>query len=490
MRITRIPFLVGLLVVLGLSSCGGPPAATTDWYPPSSCELLEVPDDGADTVTIAIFDTAVPEFAPWGHNPGEQQLFFLLYETLIGIDCDGRVRPGLAVSWKREDRGRRWIFTLRKGATWSDGTRVGAHAIINGWEDALRLHTIVDSAAALDEHTIAVYLDKPTKDVPRAMSAPAFAVSKRLPDSRWHIGTGRYKFDDSVHNTSSISPPIIPLVPIDGAVGPVIRFVRSSPDDARNLLEREIDLMITSDPAVIEYAAGKPVFAAIELSWDKIYVLISTTRAREITNGRSFDSYDDDLSNALARDAVRGVARGYNPPAWWDDLRECTELPGLISEVSAGLPSTDDGEDVRRILYESDDPVARGLAERIVALAAAGPESSSEAHAIDKALPGLELDGNTTVSEGVTKGQFGMSLRAGSDFAYILALPRRTPIPCFEAKEFIDRVPWLAVLGTGFLDALVPLVETRSHAIARKDKFGLYVDWYNNLVIVNDTPEE
>ena len=98
------------------------------------------------------------------------------------------------------------------------------------------------------------------------------------------------------------------------------------------------------------------------------------------------------------------------------------------------MPDAIDDNEARRILYDSSDPVARSLAERIVALAAAKPGSSSEAEAIALALPGLVGDRNTPVAEGVTKGRFNVSFRAGYDFAYVISLPQRTPIPCFEAK--------------------------------------------------------
>jgi hypothetical protein len=217
--------------------------------------------------------------------------------------------------------------------------------------------------------------------------------------------------------------------------------------------------------------------------------LISPTRAREITNGRSLDSFDAGLADALARDAVRGDARGYRPPAWWDDIEDCGGFTGMVDQPRSPARDADtDGR--RRILYDMDDPVARNLAERIVALAASPHGSSSETDAVTRIIPGLSDAANPPGAEGVTIGQLGLSLKAGDDFAYIIALPRRTPIPCYEAGELVARAPWLAALGRDFLDALVPLVETRPHVIARKNEFGVYADWYNNLFIVNEPAKE
>jgi hypothetical protein len=314
-------------------------------------------------------------------------------------------------------------------------------------------------------------------------------VSKRIHNSRWLVGTGRYKIDALQNRATGLSPLTITLSPVPGAMGPVIQFVESSVNDARDLLEHKIDVMVTSDPAVIDYASGKSQFDTIELPWDKTYALVLTSNFLEIKTGLSVKSYDPELSDALARDAVRGDARGHRPPAWWDDLRKCgtfeesIEQAGLINDGAPQFPyDLPDSEGVR-ILFESSDPVARSLAERIVALAAATPGSSSEADAIAELLPGTGPIGNRFIAKAVTKREFNESLHAGKNFAYVISLPQRTSIPCFEAKELIDRAPWLAVLGTDFLDAIVPLVDTRAHVIARKNEFGLFVDWYGNLVI-------
>lgn len=48
-------------------------------------------------------------------------------ETLVTVDAEGEMRPGLATGWSTED-GRVWRFQLREGATFHDGTAVTAKA--------------------------------------------------------------------------------------------------------------------------------------------------------------------------------------------------------------------------------------------------------------------------------------------------------------------------------------------------------------------------
>ncbi|MBP2680939.1 MAG: hypothetical protein H6Q78_802, partial [Candidatus Krumholzibacteriota bacterium] len=52
-----------------------------------------------------------------------------------------------------------------------------------------------------------------------------------------------------------------------------------------------------------------------------------------------------------------------------------------------------------------------------------------------------------------------------------------------EIRRFFDRVPWIAVLGSDFSSALLPLVDTRTAAIARKDRLGVVRDWYGRVFV-------
>jgi hypothetical protein len=246
-----------------------------------------------------------------------------------------------------------------------------------------------------------------------------------------------------------------------------------------------IDVMVTADPAVIQYAESRPRLATFALPWEKTYVLLSTSRILDIQNGGMPGAMPSHLSDGLARDAVRGDARGYRPPSWWSDLKDCRGVgdgvPGLAPPPGAYAPS---GE--KRILYDKADPIARGLVERIVALAAADPTASPEGAAIAAAVPGLGNAPPGVTAEGVTIGTLTRRLRQGDEFAYVLPIRRRPSDPCYEASELMNRAPWLAALGSDFPEALVPLVDTRSHVIVRKDRVGLMVDWYGNVLVARE----
>ena len=83
------------------------------------------------------------------------------------------------------------------------------------------------------------------------------------------------------------------------------------------------------------------------------------------------------------------------------------------------------------------------------------------------------------------------SLYIGDEFAYIIWIPQHPADPCLQIGQLSNRANWLSQLGDDFDDALLPLVDTRSYAIVRKETAGLTIDWYGNIHITGalDRPE-
>jgi hypothetical protein len=245
--------------------------------------------------------------------------------------------------------------------------------------------------------------------------------------------------------------------------------------------------MVTTNPDVIEYAAAQPELTATALPWDRTYVLLSTSRVEEIFWNGTAAEISSDLFEEMARDAIRSEARSHQSPSWWDNVGQCEDLSSAVP----GLPPVPRGAyslaGSRRVLFDSNDPVARGLAERIVALASTDPSTSPEAAAITAAVPRLMIHAAGVIAEGVTRGELNMSLKDGEDFAYVISVPRRPPDPCYEARRLINRAPWIANVEDDFSKVIIPLVDTRRHVITGRDKVGLVVDWYGNILVVNET---
>ncbi len=499
MRIKVILRIIGVVVLASLASCGGRRAIRPESIIPPECEAVPRPVEVLDTVRVALFDAVRPEDAPAARNAGERLMFRQLYETLITVDCLGGVRAGLAVSWDRGDGGRRWTFEVREGARFWDGTPVTAYDIMESWRytalypapgGSTEWGTGIDSVTVAGDQVLNVYFTQKHREVPRVMAAPQYAVAKSTWESRWPFGSGPYRIIAAERKSLWASWRMITVQPVEGRKKSVIRFVEASRGDARDLLEGGIDLMVTSDPAVIEYAGGRGRFSTVPLPWDRIYVLLSRSRVDEIRWGYSPGAVPDDFSDGLARDAVRGDARGFRPPSWWEDLGGCGGLSFTAPRFPLGPKVTHPLSDKRRILYDADDPVARDLTERIVALSATDPAASAEAAAIIDAVPDLDADDPPVTAEGVTKRELEERLRDGYDFAYIVPIERRPHDPCRQARALMDRVRWLAGLEDRLHEAIIPLVETRPHVIVRGGTAGVIVDWYGDVLIIDGDWEE
>ena len=129
-----------------------------------------------------------------------------LYEGLVSLDEYGEVQPALAESWVISDDQLDYIFTLRPGLTFSDGTPITPDVIeanFNRWfdpENALhgtdkfpaweriflgfhnekdaeqRAKSTVDGIQKVDVNTILVHLNRPVPNLLTYLADPAFTI--------------------------------------------------------------------------------------------------------------------------------------------------------------------------------------------------------------------------------------------------------------------------------------------------------------------------
>jgi hypothetical protein len=272
------------------------------------------------------------------------------------------------------------------GKGWTFTLREGARFVL---PDASALG--IDSAVYLDDRHVRVRLRNVSDTLPRLFAEPALAVVS---------GRGR----------------------------PTMDFQLVENGDPRDAIDRGIDLAVTRDPAIIEYVAGRSELETYPLPWSRTYVLLQPSGTQRLT------IVDDSVRRSLARDAVRAEARPAEPPFWWDSLSACAG-----GADSARQPLT-----ASRIVYPRDDEVARGLAERLVALA--GPGTSLRAAALGPA-------------------EIAAALRDQTERAFVIAAPRASLAPCHDASAWPPGV------------SIQPLIDTRARAIVRRGSAALGVDW-------------
>jgi hypothetical protein len=397
-----------LVIPLAIAAACTPPriggaagGAGTQTAPEESCVLSTgAVSARSPTITIGLSDAVDPRHAPVPRNDAERLVFRHLYETPVRIDCEGHVLPELAERWAKDDGGRRWTFRLRDGAQFWDGVPVTAQDLVFGKGG------VGYTLGALETRVVTVSFAKEKDDVPPLLADPGLAVTKPAPDSSWPIGTGAYWATSGTTTAQEIRA--------HSAHGDTLVFKFATSGDARDLLDAGVDLLVTRDRALRDYAATLKDLTVVALPWDRTYVYITAE-----AGGTRFDGLEQ---------AVRAEARRAEGGFWWLDLRGCG-IGGAAPQGSSPPAST--GQ--RRILYSRADPTARELAGRLAALT----------HA---------------VATGRAPDDLNDAIAAGKDWGYILALPRMPADVCRSAKDLLPMWP----------ATFTALVDTRPTAIVRR----------------------
>lgn len=322
-------------------------------------------------------------------------------ETPVWLDCEGRAHPGLAAAWSRDSAGRFWTLELGAPADGGSDLRWTASSLAAAWRasvpasEALRLSG-VESLLPLDERRLVLGFSSARADLPPLFADPALGV-----------------------------PRAEPL--------PTTLAARASDGDLRDALDGGADLVVSADPALLDYAARRPGLTETPLPWSRSYVLLVPAG---LSLGGAIPSDTSVFRAGLARDAVRADARAAAAPFWWDAAGSCARAH---PEAGAGTSSV--------ITYREDDATARELAERLVALAGA---------------EGL-------AARAVPSDSFAAVLRRGGELAYVVAVPVHALVPCRAVAD------WPAGAS------VIPLVDTRDHAILRRGTPPLVVGWDGTL---------
>ncbi|MDD3268522.1 MAG: ABC transporter substrate-binding protein [Syntrophomonadaceae bacterium] len=125
-----------------------------------------------------------------------------LYETLVRLDSDLKLIPGLADSWESQQDGKVWVFHLKKDVLFHDGTPFTAEAVKYSYGDrgyVTKVKTLqLESVDAIDDYTVKFTCVRPIP-LPTYLTHIAWPiVSPSSIDSegkfKTPIGTGPFKF--------------------------------------------------------------------------------------------------------------------------------------------------------------------------------------------------------------------------------------------------------------------------------------------------------
>lgn len=184
------PTVLGLAII-GLTACG------------DKAEEQQATSHGNDkTLTVV---------TPWEITNADPSTSGFVYqrmgigETLVDVDDKGNIIPSLAQSWESGDNGKTWVFVLRDGVTFHDGTPMTAKEVVNSLNMTLGKPTALESAkikqiTALDDKSVQLVLEEPLITLPSYLAhATAIILAPASFDDKGQavkiIGTGAYQAD-------------------------------------------------------------------------------------------------------------------------------------------------------------------------------------------------------------------------------------------------------------------------------------------------------
>jgi len=134
-------------------------------------------------------ESAVSSLDPLDSDQGDtlvaDNVFGLMFDTLVRLNDRGEPQPALASSWQVEASNQRWEFTLRPGTRFSDATPLTPEVV------AACLRRANPSWRVLPgETTVVIQLDAASPDLPSQLALPRNSIAKW--DGAKAVGTGPF----------------------------------------------------------------------------------------------------------------------------------------------------------------------------------------------------------------------------------------------------------------------------------------------------------
>ncbi|MCE4622002.1 MAG: ABC transporter substrate-binding protein [Desulfurococcales archaeon] len=244
-------------------------------------------------------------------------------EGLVKIDPKtGAIKPGIAERWSTPDNGLTWIFILRKGVKFADGTELKAEDVVRSIQRVMIIRgsyswlvtEFVYNIQALNDTAVMIKLKKSVQDFPVIASLPVYYIvhpnyplQNPVPGATYG-GVGPYKIDSVTTNQIilSVNPNYYGEQP--GTKKLVFKLYPSS-SDLRSALENgEIDIAwwgLTQEDAAKLKSEGYNVITSDKTAVKILALKVSGTRPTHLPEVRKAIAYAVDpqaVSNALPGD--------------------------------------------------------------------------------------------------------------------------------------------------------------------------------------------
>jgi hypothetical protein len=395
-------------------------------------------------------------------NIAERFVVANAYETLLRMDCSGRLAPGLAGSWSVDSAAGRVRVVLRHGATFWNGDAVDARDVLDGWRTAtgaMVATAIAQASTAIDDTTLSIGL---AGFDPGALADRELVIRRVHASERWPEGTGAYRIDDPSMTAATSSRRDLRLTPVRG--GARLTLLLAAPAQGRDLVDQGVDLLLTDASDVGAYASKHPDLSSVPLPWTRTWVLLEPFLRRDVMTYWPGEDRSD-----LARDVVPGAARGAERPPWFSALADCQR----VSRIAQPRPARP-----RRwgVAYRDGDHVGRAIAERFVGL---DPRRVTNLMERDDSLAVVP---DRVRIDALGAADFEAALSVGAELIYIVELPRLVASPCVSAARLQRAIPWLD--ATTERRWLFPLIDSRDYVLVRGGRVGLAMDWDGTPVVL------
>lgn len=440
------------------------------------CRLTTGPVLPGGAFVFALLDSVRPHLAPVPRNRDERLVFAQLYETLVRVDCEGTLWPGLAAHWECGADSTVWIFTLRDEARTWDGERLTAVDVWRSWQENVAapvddgaspwnwFDPRTGSVSVLDAHRLTVRLPEPQRMFPLLLAHPATAVAVRRPGWVWPLGSGPCR-----------------LARTDGAPRPGLTC-RPNPDHPRRPVWESLTFRVTPgrSPAALADAADAcdllwtrdlnaahrfgnlPAWRVQALPWDRVHLLICPPALGSAQADRWFAAAAAvEPAGAVTSVSARGWSSLTLPGA---DGQRCPQLSGPVTAdhgvLGDALAASLAASPVT-VVYPLDDPAARDLAVRLASLM--GLEA--------RAVP-------------LTPAAAVAAVRRGEACASVMPQFQSYANGCLQMAALLGRAAWLQRAGlvdpaSSVEEALTgaavatPLAVTRAWLATRDDLGGI-----------------
>lgn len=464
-----------------------------------SCTPLPARPKPGGTIRVRLVEPVSPATAPEPRNDAERHVFRNLYETLVTVDCEGGVAPGLASAWSSEDGGRRWVFTLREGSRFWDGRPVRAADVRESWlatqsraqaTGCLLPWIWLDASAAsvrpLDERRLEISLPEPQPDLLPLLAHAAFAVAGPPGRDGWPAGSG-------------------PCQPVAGVAG-ADTFLACAPFAA--------------------HPTARPPWRRLEFRWPRVgHAAAPDARSRaasdqapRATAGQSADAWDvevirthSQLPPGLTREGCIGTALPIDrlylllqpPPAPGLAPLDAAAVAARCRVLAESLPASP----IAALFFRAPRPETCPQLFGPAASAAPGrePERSGVASAGTRWVhaEGDELGARLAAGllpegaalDSVPPQALSRVVREGGAVV-VLPWPRCFASPCLQLASLLSSAAWLqtaaaaapneppAAIARRLLgSAVIPLVASRPELAVRRGLCGVRVGYDGALLL-------